>query len=210
LEIKIRGYEEKDEDSIRKICCDTGLWGKPIDSVFEDREMFADLIIGPYLKYEPEHVLVAEDYGEVVGYLTGYLNKNFEVKTAPFFIKSIAKMLSRYLKYNKRSRKFVRHSLTKTPFELPKHLKAAHLHINLKENSRGSKIGAQLLDAYERMLKLKGLNHYYGEVVSSNCKRTQELYEKLGFRFYDKVKSTIFNPEINEDLYIMCIHKELK
>ncbi len=53
LEVEIRKYEEKDRGSIREICCDTGFLGNPIDRIFKDRELFADLFASLYLDLEP-------------------------------------------------------------------------------------------------------------------------------------------------------------
>ena len=212
LEIRIRKYSKEDESAIREICCDTGFWGKPIDRIFQDREIFADLIVKPYLKIEPEHTFVAEHDGKIVGYLNGYLGNNFELSSSPIFLHTLSKMLFKYLsgKYNKRSKEFVKWSLFKSLKSLPKHPKdTAHLHFNLKEGYHGLNIGKKLINTYEEMLKRGGMNSYYGEVLSSNSRRTEYLYSKLGFNIYDKKRTTVFEPEIKEHLYLMCIYKKL-
>jgi len=40
----IRGYRTLDREAVRKLCCDTGFLGEPIDPVYEDRELFAALL----------------------------------------------------------------------------------------------------------------------------------------------------------------------
>jgi hypothetical protein len=40
----IRGYRSSDRETVRKLCCDTGFLGEPIDPVYEDRELFADFL----------------------------------------------------------------------------------------------------------------------------------------------------------------------
>ncbi len=40
----VRPYRPEDRDTIRKICADTGWLGRPIDPIFQDRELFADFL----------------------------------------------------------------------------------------------------------------------------------------------------------------------
>lgn len=56
-DVRIRPYEQRDYEVVRRICCDTGFFGMPIDTVFKDRELFAELITAPYLDYEPEWMI---------------------------------------------------------------------------------------------------------------------------------------------------------
>ena len=46
--IVIRPYREADRLAVRRICADTGFLGQPIDSIFEDRELFADYLTDYY------------------------------------------------------------------------------------------------------------------------------------------------------------------
>jgi ribosomal protein S18 acetylase RimI-like enzyme len=70
-EFEIRAYQSADREAIRRICCETGYMGEPIDWLWRDRESFADLITRYYTEREPESILVAARGREVVGYLTG-------------------------------------------------------------------------------------------------------------------------------------------
>src|SRR6516162_7813801 len=76
--VTMRSYRRADRQTIRQICCDTGFLGKPVDAIFQDRELFADLFTKPYLEHEPEWALVAEAEDRVVGYLLGSVSKHFE------------------------------------------------------------------------------------------------------------------------------------
>ena len=40
----IREYRPSDREAVRRLCCDTGFLGEPIDPVYEDRELFADFL----------------------------------------------------------------------------------------------------------------------------------------------------------------------
>ena len=67
----IRPYRNADRAKIRHICCETGFLGNPIDAIFCDRELFADLMANPYLDYAEDWAHVATHNGRVVGYLLG-------------------------------------------------------------------------------------------------------------------------------------------
>src|ERR1700720_3673516 len=67
----IRGYRRSDREAVRKLCCDTGFLGDPIDPVFQDRELFADFLTSYYTDHEPESSFVLEIDGEIRGYLLG-------------------------------------------------------------------------------------------------------------------------------------------
>ncbi|MEJ2699910.1 MAG: hypothetical protein P8Z70_09665 [Desulfuromonadales bacterium] len=42
--VRIRRFRQSDREAIRRICCDTGFLGAPIDAIYQDRELFADLL----------------------------------------------------------------------------------------------------------------------------------------------------------------------
>ena len=67
----IRSYRSSDRDAVRRLCCQTGFLGEPIDPVYEDRELFADFLTTYYTDHEPESSFVIERDGELYGYLLG-------------------------------------------------------------------------------------------------------------------------------------------
>src|SRR5438309_1158029 len=67
----IRKFEPRDRAAVRRLCCETGFLGNPIDPVFQDRELFADFLTGYYTDWEAESAFVLEMNGEVKGYLLG-------------------------------------------------------------------------------------------------------------------------------------------
>jgi hypothetical protein len=62
----VRKFEPRDREAVRCLCCQTGFLGKPIDPVFEDRELFADYLTSYYTDAEPESCFVLEHNGRVV------------------------------------------------------------------------------------------------------------------------------------------------
>ena len=63
----IRSYRPSDREAVRRLCCQTGFLGEPIDPVYEDRELFADFLTTYYTDHEPESSFVIEREGELYG-----------------------------------------------------------------------------------------------------------------------------------------------
>ena len=104
----IRNYRKEDRATVRRLCCETGFLGDPIDPVFEDRELFADFLTGYYTDWEPESAFVLEVGGEVKGYLLGsrkpLRQQMYNIyQNAGLFFRGIL----HYPRYNTASRRFV-------------------------------------------------------------------------------------------------------
>jgi hypothetical protein len=210
----IRRYQESDREAIRQICCNTGFLGDPIDPIYRDRELFADLITNPYLDYEPEWALVAENDGQVVGYLLGSVSPHFNRALMFCGFQTVCRMLTRLLtsKYqdHPRSEKFVRWVLTKGLKEQPNHPEdAAHLHLNLERQFRLGAVARRLWAVYEDQLKAAGFPHYYGQFFSCAKRNPEPMYARCGFQIYDRRDTTMFQPEILTPVAIVCAHKFL-
>jgi hypothetical protein len=212
--VNIRRYRESDRKGIRTLCCDTGFLGNPIDPIYRDRELFADLIINPYLDYEPEWTLVAENHGLVVGYILGSVKANFSRTLMFSGFQTACKMLSRLLtnKYqdHPRSEQFVRWVLTKGLREQPHHPDgAAHLHVNVKKEYRQGVVSRRLWHNFEKSLRQAGINHYYGQFFSCTQRNLERAYARCGLKMYDRSETTMFYPEIPYPVSIVCAHKFL-
>src|SRR5438552_17253630 len=67
----IRSYRDGDRAAVRRLCCQTGFLGEPIDPVYEDRQLFADFLTTYYTDHEPESCFLLEVEGHIRGYLLG-------------------------------------------------------------------------------------------------------------------------------------------
>jgi hypothetical protein len=215
LRVRVRQYQDTDREEIRRICCDTGFLGNPIDGMYQDRELFADLFTNPYLDYEPEWALVAESEGRVAGYLIGSVDRHFNRTLMLSGFQTACKMASRLItgKYSQhpRSEQFVRWVLTRGLMEQPKHPDgAAHLHANLEKTLRRGSVARRLLITFEGMLLAVGVKHYYAKFFSCPQRNPERLYGRLGFEIYDRTETTIFRPEIADTVYIVCVLKTLE
>jgi hypothetical protein len=214
LWVRLRQYRETDRDEVRRICCNTGFLGSPIDPIYKDRELFADLFTNPYLDYEPEWTLVAENEGRVVGYLTGSTSPNFSRTLMLSGFQTACTMIRRLLsgKYSDhtRSEHFVRWVLARGLMQQPHHPEgAAHLHMNLERPFRWGSVARRLLAMYEDMLFAAGIDHYYAKFFSCPQRNPEPMYGRCGFQIYDRVKTTIFKPEVIDSVSVVCTHKKL-
>jgi len=104
----IRPFRASDRAAVRRLCCQTGFLGTPIDPVYEDRELFADFLTTYYTDHEPESSFVLEADGELKGYLLGsrkpLLNQLYSFQqNLVLFVRS----LLRYSHYNEPSRRLL-------------------------------------------------------------------------------------------------------
>ncbi len=209
---RIRSYRETDRPSICQLCCDTGFLGNPVDNLFQDRELFADLFTRPYLEYQPEWALVAEVDGKVVGYLLGAVSPHFERYLLRSGFITASKMLfrlatGRYARHS-RSRRFVRWLFTSGFREQPRHpADAAHLHWDLQKGFRGRGICLRLWEAYEKMLRAAGVKGCYGSFFSFPRRRPENVYARYGFRVFDRKPTTLFQPDLPEPVEVVCVHR---
>ncbi len=184
----IRSYQASDRVAVRELCCETGFLGSPIDPVFQDRELFADFLTTYYTDHEPESSFVLEIDGQIRGYLLGSRKPlqhqlySFAHTMALFF-----SALSRYRRYNERSRKFIRwvighgwHEVPAAPRSVP------HFHINLLPDARKVSTTRALMSAYLNYLYRFGERHVYGQIVTFESRRGEKLFERYGFKVLNR------------------------
>lgn len=222
MDFAIRKYELKDRDSVRDLCCDTGFLGNPIDPVFGDRDLFADIHTRYYLEREPESAFVVEARGRVVGYILGCKNSRdfrryFILRTLP---RTALKLAWRYFtKYNQKERRYARWLLLRSLRETPSMPKdSAHLHIDLKEECRSRHTGRKLLEEFFNYLRENKVKRVYGGVFSFEKRRKPDLYERLlqrigsrgtNFKIYDKKETTVWRDLIKGRVYLLRIMRDL-
>jgi hypothetical protein len=212
--VRIRTYRKTDRPAIRNLCCETGFLGNPVDGLFRDRELFADLFTNAYLQYEPDWALVAEVDGRVIGYLLGAVSRHFDLTLMRSGFLTASKMIFRLAsgRYSghPRSLHFVRWLFTSGFWEQPKHpADAAHLHWDLERGFRGRGVCKRLWEVYERKLQRAGIKRCYGAFFSYPKRRPESVYARYGFRVYDRKRTSIFDREISGPVDVVCVHKEI-
>jgi len=222
MDFRIRKYEPKDRKSVRDLCCDTGFLGNPIDPVFGDRDLFADIHTKYYLEKEPESVFIAEYRGSVVGYILGCKNSRdfqryFILRILPL---TVFKLIWRYFtRYNQKERRYARWLLFRSLRETPKIPKdSAHLHIDLKEEYRSKDMGRRLTKEFFNYLRENKVKRVYGGVFSFEKRRKPDLFERvlqrigikgIDFKIYDKKETTVWRDLIKGKAYLLRIVRDL-
>ena len=159
----VRVYQRGDSHAVRRICCETALYGQPIDSVFGDREFVADALVWYYTEFEPESLFVAQVDGRVVGYLTGCMDTT---RFESFFVQRV---IPRLLVHSLKSGHWFRRTFWSLVCADLKAMRRwvpirkgviaaypAHCHLNLEGEFRHAGAGSALLAAFlERLKALK-------------------------------------------------------
>ncbi|MEO6846214.1 MAG: GNAT family acetyltransferase [Chthoniobacterales bacterium] len=211
-EVKIRPYEPRDREVVRRLCCETGFLGKAIDVVFEDRELFADYLTTYYTDFEPESCFVMEVDGVIKGYLLGS-RKPLWHQTYSFFhnILLFFKGMKRYPRYSKISRDFVGWVLRNSWKEVPASpRRCAHFHINILPEAQGVPTTFVMLQAYFKHLKKFGEKTVYAQMVTFESRRGAKVLERFGFNVINRSEITKYRKIHPEPVYLTTIIKDLE
>ncbi len=186
----IRGYRRSDREAVRKLCCDTGFLGEPINPVYEDRELFADFLTTYYTDHEPESCFLLEVDGEISGYLLGS-RKPLQNQLYALYqnIWLFFRALTRYFRYNERSRRFIRWILMYGWREVPAQpRRVPHFHINLLPEARKVSTTRALMSAYLSYLYRSGEKRVCGQIVTFESRRGEKMFERYGFKVLNRAE----------------------
>ena len=211
-EFTIRNYRASDREAVRELCCETGFLGKPIDPVYEDRELFADFLTTYYTDHEPESAFVVEEDGELVGYLLGS-RKPLRNQLYSFYqnVCLFLRALLRSPRYHERSRRFLRWLLMNGWREVPAApRRTPHFHINLLPEARQISTTRALLSAYFSYLYRCGEKRVYGQIVTFESRRGEKMFERYGFRVMNRAEITKFKSFHPESVYLSTVIKNLE
>jgi hypothetical protein len=208
----IRSYRKTDRDAVRRLCCQTGFLGTPIDPVYEDRQLFADFLTTYYTDWEPESSFVVEIDGEIRGYLLGsrkpLLNQLYSFwQNISLFLKA----LTRYFRYHQASRRFVRWTLVHGWREVPAApRRVPHFHINLLPDARKMSTTRALMSAYLSYLYRCGEKRVYGQIVTFESRRGEQMFERYGFKVLNRAEITKYKAFYPQSVYLSTVIKNLE
>src|SRR5213594_3707507 len=208
----IRSYQASDRGAVRKLCCETGFLGDPIDPVFQDRELFADFLTTYYTDHEPESSFVLEIDGKIRGYLLGsrkpLLNQLYSFwQNISLFLKA----LTRYFRYHQASRRFVRWTLVHGWREVPAApRRVPHFHINLLPDARKVSTTRALMSAYLSYLYRSGEKRVYGQIVTFESRRGEKMFERYGFKVLNRAEITKYRAIYPKSVYLSTVIKTLE
>ncbi len=208
----IRSYRSSDRAAVRRLCCETGFLGEPIDPVYQDHELFADFLTTYYTDHEPESSFVLEIDGEIRGYLLGsrkpLINQLYAFQqNVVLFLRALV----RYPRYNQRSRRFVRWMVSHGWREVPAApRRVPHFHINLLPDARKVATTRALMSAYLSYLYRCGEKHVYGQIVTFESRRGEKMFERYGFRVLNRAEITKYKAFYPESVYLSTVIKNLE
>ena len=209
----IRPYRPEDRPILRDICADTGFLGKPIDPVFEDRELFADYLTSYYTDVEPESTFVCELNGEVKGYLMGSRfpkrKARYEMRMLPLLvIRGLWRCFTR--PYHAASRKYVRwiitHARKENPYTPPN---IPHFHFNVRPEARNVATTVDLVDTFLQYLYDHGEKQVYAQVVTYESRRGIRMFARYGLRVIDQREVTKYREFHPGKVYLFTILKDI-
>ena len=210
--LTIRNYRPSDRAVVRRLCCETGFLGEPIDPVYEDRELFADFLTTYYTDKEPESSFVLEVNGEIRGYLLGS-RKPLRNQFYSFWqnIRLFLRALWRYPRYNQRSRRFIRWMISHGWREVPAApRRTPHFHINLHPEARKMSTTRALISAYLSYLYRCGEKHVYGQIATFESRRGEKMFERYGFKVMNRSEITKYKAFYPEPVYLSTVIKNLE
>ncbi len=210
-EVIIRPYEPRDREAIRWLCCETGFLGKPIDSVFEDRELFADYLTAYYTDIEPESCFVLEQDGAIKGYLLGS-RRPFRQQVHSFFhnFQLFVRGMARYARYNSATREFIHWILQNSWKEVPAApRRTAHFHFNVLPEAQSISGTRLMLNMYFDYLRNAGEKAVFGQLVTFESRRGAKVLERYGFRVIEKREITKYRGKHPEAVYLTTVIKQL-
>jgi len=195
--IEIRPYEKTDLPYLYEISWQTGLNGKSVEGLIDDKYKVGHYYAAPYVLFDPECCHVVTEGGLPKGYVlgtsdtvkyTGWLNTHW--------LPMVRKL---YDTAQEASNPFARHinecitedtAIDKALLEYP-----AHLHINLLPEMQGKGLGRKLMEAFFKTCRRKGAEGLHLGVSKENP-GALAFYRKAGmFVLYE-----------NDVVHMMGIH----
>ena len=207
----VRAYQPSDRKAVRDLCCQTGFLGKPIDPVFEDRELFADFLTDYYLICEPDSAFVVTVDDVVEGYLLGCrFPRRHQIFSVRQSVSLGAKALLRLPRYKTESRRCIRWIALNAWREVPDAPRGVgHFHINFLPELKRIAVFRAVLEHYLRFLADHHVKQISAQMVTFDERRTLHLFERYGFRVLNRSRISKFERFTSEPVYLSTIIKDI-
>lgn len=205
-----------DEEQMRELVFDNAFLGQPFDVICPCKQWFGDVVLTPYIRYQPEniHVAIHQTSGRLVGYLTGSMG-------GPLFEKLQYNMVRKQIitlaisltmpwtLFDYAIRQFASHVIFKGEGERPSHPDTGvHWHFQVDKNFRGQGIGTTLFERFATNAKDAGFKHIWAEVMAYP-EKPPTYYEDRGWHIYDARTTQIFGDHVDFPVQAMCIARLL-
>jgi GNAT superfamily N-acetyltransferase len=212
LGIKIRGYEPKDREAIRRISYETSFLQRP-HLFFDDPEIVTDALTRYYIEFEPGSCFVAEARGRVVGYIIGTLDMarmNYVYGTK-ILMPLVAKAIRHGAFFRRKTMLFICNYLKavlKGEFLVPNLTREypSTFHINVDQDLRGKKVGTQLIQRALQLLKEK---HISGVQFSTMTDEARDFFIRQGFQVLYSSRRSFLHYALGHDTAFHLLGKKL-
>ncbi len=206
--VQVRPAGEGDLEAIARLSHETLLLGREGSRVFPSEALWGELFVAPYLR-RGCCSLVAEEEGEVVGYILGAcatwpLVLDLALRLPLLLLRLL---LGRYGPILPHLRYLLRLLLYPGP-KAPRGRYPAHLHIAVDPKTQGKGLGKALLSAFLDCLHAKGIKGVQLSTTRAN-QAARRLYRSLGFRLYAKRASPFWAPYLGRPVIHEVWVKEL-
>ena len=181
----MRAYLPSDRSALRHLTCDTADRGRPVEAVFPDRDVFADVVTRYYTDDEPQATWIAEADGQVVGYLTGCFDtrRYWRIMTWRIIPQTTLKAILRGALASRRTWRLIGAGIATILRGWRRQVPpayAAHLHVNVRHDFRGRSVGRRLLERFCERAKAAGVTGVHLGVREDN-EAACRFFERLGF-----------------------------
>ena len=194
----IRPFKASDRQAVQDICADTADKGEPVENFFPDRESISDLISSYYTDFESESLFVAEDKGQVIGYIMGcFDNRRYGLAMTWMLIpKALFKAFKNGIFFKHQFWGLIGGMMQNWPrlFAWRKqsfHSHVGHLHIGVAKNFRHQHIGNQLLGALLNYAKGRHIEAITASVNSGN-QSAMKFFENSKFEIADRYPMVMY------------------
>jgi ribosomal protein S18 acetylase RimI-like enzyme len=193
--ILIRPFTPDDRQAVMSIAADTAFFGEPVEHFLNDRALFCDLFLAPYLDHDPQSCFVAEADGEPVGYIlgshdhTGLARSNW----SRVYLPAVLNIIRGRYRIRWMTIRYGLAAIFNTFPPVPRGRYPADLHINILSRIRGRGVGRRLLEAYQNHLIRSGIRGVYLHTTDRNPFACQ-LYEKMGYSLLGTRKTLLWQP----------------
>ena len=217
-EILFRRFSTDDDDErqMGELAFNNAFLGKPFDVICRCKRWFANVVVGPYVKYQPDnvHVAVHQPSGRLAGYLTGSTGgEQFEEQQYNLVrgqVVSLAASLTMpWTLFDQTSLLFAAHVIFKGESERPVHPQAGvHWHFQVAEDFRGRGIGTRLLQRFIADAVATDYRVIWAE-VSAYPEKPAQYFERRGWSIFDAKPTGLFGNHVDFPVETLCITKPL-
>jgi GNAT superfamily N-acetyltransferase len=215
-EILLREFrpDADDERQMRELVFENAFLGEPFDVICPCKRWFGDVVLTPYIRYQPEHIQVAvhRPSGRLIGYLTGATGgQQFETLQYNWVRKQVMSLAISltmpWTFFDQSSRLFTTHVIFKGERERPSHPQSGG-HYQVAKDFRGQGVGRALLRRFTDGAIRDGFKLIWAEVMAYQ-EKPPEYFEDRGWSIYDAKPTEIFGDHVDFPVEVLCITKPL-